>query len=83
VEVKERKMPQEDRIFLEMKPAVSGDLGGHMYLVKRSVTVDENGTVLSNNYDPVNDRVIRGAFGFNLGASEGALSQSLDLYGGR
>lgn len=74
-------MHQEDRIFLEMKSAVSGDLGGHMYLVKRSVTVDDDGTVLSNNYDLINDRVIRGAFGYSLGASEGALGQSLDQYG--
>ncbi len=72
----------EERIFLEMKPAIDGDLGGHMYLVKRRVDV-EDGVVLSNDYQSgVNqDQVIRGAFGSLLGAYEQPLGQSLDQYG--
>ena len=77
-------MPYEERIFLEMKPAVALDLGGHMYLVKRTVFV-QDGVVL-NVYDPGNDRVIRGASGTLagtdqlLGAYEMSLSASKDGY---
>jgi hypothetical protein len=60
-------MPFEERIFLEMTTAVGpNEIGGHMYLVKRSVFV-ENNVVLSNDYDAVNDQVIRGSWGFSLG----------------
>src|SRR5438105_4267834 len=70
-------MPFEDRIYLEMKTADwTDEAAGHMYLVKRSVWV-ENGVVLSNDYDSQNDRVIRGAFGLALGASEEKLGDSL------
>jgi Ca2+-binding RTX toxin-like protein len=74
-------MPFEDRIFLEMKTVPgSDDLGGHLYLVKRSVFV-QDGVVLDNSYDAVNDQVIRGALGLNLGVSTGALGSSIDQYG--
>lgn len=73
-------MPFEDRIFLEMKAAVPGDLGEHMYLVKRIVFVDESGVVLSNDYDFENDQVIRGSFGSLLGAESTRRGASLDAY---
>jgi hypothetical protein len=76
-------MPFEERIFLEMTTAVGpNEIGGHMYLVKRSVFV-ENNVVLSNDYDAVNDQVIRGSWGFSLGTYIGQLgaTASLDKYG--
>ncbi len=75
-------MPFEDRIFLEMKDvgAVDDGLGGHMYLVKRSVFVDANGAILSNDYNYENDQVIRGSAGLHLGTFVGLLGRSLDSY---
>ena len=47
----------EQRIFLESKSAVvDGFPAGHMYLVLRTVEVDENGTVVTNSYDPASDQ---------------------------
>jgi Ca2+-binding RTX toxin-like protein len=71
----------ETRIFLETKQvSVSG--AGHLYLVKRTVEVDENGVIVNNAYQPLIDQVIRGGpSGFDLQIVTGLLHQSGDAYG--
>jgi Ca2+-binding RTX toxin-like protein len=76
-------MPLVEKIFLEMTTAVGPtELGGHLYLVKRTVLVDQAGTILSNNYDSINDQVVRGSFGISLGTYAGPLGSvaSRDRY---
>lgn len=71
----------EKRIFLESKSAViDGIPAGHLYLVLRTVEVDENGAVVTNSYAPASDQVIRGSAGGNLSVSTDLLSLSLDKY---
>jgi len=78
----------ETRIFLESKSvSLALGLAGHMYLVKRQVEVDEDGTILNNFYNPDEDRVVRGSSGASGSGSKldtfvGLLKDSDDAYSG-
>jgi RTX calcium-binding nonapeptide repeat (4 copies) len=75
---------QEFRIFLETKP-VPGTVGsaGHLYLVLRQVSIDDNGIVVDNSYHADTDRVIRGngsLLGGPLTVTEARLDSTPDAY---
>jgi hypothetical protein len=78
-------LPTETRIFLESKSVnilgiPTGD--DHMYLVMRSVEVDDSGVVISNSAT-ADDKVLRGGPSnvITLGTSADKLSSSRDAYG--
>jgi hypothetical protein len=76
-------MPQALRIFLESKEAFNVSEGGHLYLVLRTVEVDSNGTIVSNNYDASKDRQMSGTSDTGtatLRTGERLLAQSDDYY---
>ncbi len=75
---------QQTRIFLETK-GVDYSLwtAGHMYLVRRTVSVDsDTGAIVDNSYHRDADLVIRGSSGFtSLSIVSDLLDNTEDRYG--